>query len=232
MKFPAERMLLVLLASAALASISGCATAKASTKPSTTSAVLRGMVYNENRMPVQDVSVSWGDDETAGKTALTDIHGRYFFPDVAFGKVTLRFKKEGYEALEWSFSFDGPTQVVYVQMADLDELLDDAADNIQKKDWAAASSYLNRVTKIDPDNNVAVYLDAEMLSRQDNFDKAAALLEGLSAKKEPSFAVELALADLYQYKLGQPDKALLHLQKALLIQDDIDVENRITALKK
>jgi len=40
------------------------------------------------------------------------------------------------------------------------------------------------------------------------------------------------LADLYQDKLGQPDKALLHLRKALTIQDDIDVENRIALLEK
>jgi len=37
---------------------------------------------------------------------------------------------------------------------------------------------------------------------------------------------------LYQYKLGQPDKALLHLKKALLIQHDVDIENRISALEK
>jgi hypothetical protein len=190
------------------------------------------VVYNENRMPVQDVTIRRVDADTAEKTALTDIHGRYYFPDVPYGPVTLHYEKAGYEPLVWSFSFDGPTQVVYVQMANLDELLDDAANNIQKRDWALASSYLDRIKKIDPENSVAVYLDAEMLSRQENFEQAVALLEGLSSKKDSSFAVELALADLYQDKLGQPEKALLHLRKALTIQDDIDVENRIAFLEK
>jgi len=40
------------------------------------------------------------------------------------------------------------------------------------------------------------------------------------------------LADLYQNKLRQPDKALLHLKSALAIQDDIEVENRIAELEK
>ena len=200
MKFPARHMALALAAIAVTASFPGCATNKArnftsSSSTSSTSAVLRGMVYNENRMPVQDVTVSRVDADTTKKTALTDIHGRYYFPDVAYGPVTLRYRKAGYEPLVGSFSFDGPTQVVYVQMANLDELLDDAADNIQKRDWASASSYLDRIKKIDPENSVAVYLDAEMLSRQENFEQAAALLEGLSSKKDSSFAVELALAE-------------------------------------
>jgi tetratricopeptide (TPR) repeat protein len=229
MKSLDERLMLILGVIALAASLNGCATTK-SPKVSTTSAVLRGMVYNENRMPVQDVSVSWGD--ATEKIALTDIHGRYYLPGVPFGTVTLHFKKGGFESLDWTFSFNGPTQVVYVQMANLDELLDNAADAIQQRNWTEANSYLSRIKKLDADNRVAVFLHAELLSRQGNPEQAAALLEGLSSSQETSFAVELALADLYQNTLGQPDKALLHLKKALTVQNDVDVESRIAALEK
>jgi tetratricopeptide (TPR) repeat protein len=117
-------------------------------------------------------------------------------------------------------------------MANLDELLDNAADAIQQRNWTEANSYLSRIKKLDADNRVAVFLDAELLSRQGNPEQAAALLEGLSSSQETSFAVELALADLYQNTLGQPDKALLHLKKALTVQNDVDVESRIAALEK
>lgn len=231
MKLCAKRLLLGFISIASVVVIAGCATTTVH-KPSTKSDVLRGMVYNENRMPVQDVTVSWEDHNSKEQAALTDIHGRYYFPDVAFGPVTLQFRKAGYEPIEWSFSFNGPTEVVYVQMSNLDELLDDAADTIQKREWAAAAAYLARVRKIQPDNAVSVFLSSEMLSLQGNFVDAAALLETLSSKQDSSFAVELALADLYQNKLAQPDKALLHLKKAAALQDDVDVENRITTLEK
>jgi len=231
MKLRAEGMLLGILAVALLGSIAGCASNKESA-PNSTSAVLRGMVYNEDRMPVLDMKVSWMENGSTNETTLTDIHGRYLIQDVPYGPVTLQFEKEHYEPLLWSFTFDGPTQVVYVKMANLDELLDDAADNIQKKNWSSAATYLDRVRKIEPDNIIAVFLDAEMLSGQGSPDQAAAVLERLSTGKESSFTVELALADLYQYKLAQPDNALLHLKKALMIQHDVDIQNRISALEK
>lgn len=58
------------------------------------------------------------------------------------------------------------------------------------------------------------------------------MLEKLSSRKDSSYTVELALSDLYQYKLGQPDNALLPLKKALMIQHDVDIEKRIAALEK
>ena len=165
-------------------------------------------------------------------TTLSDIHGRYAFPDIPFGPVTLEFTKEGYESLTWSFSFDHPDQVVYVQMTNVDELLDDSADNIQKKDWKSAASTLDRIGKISSDNKVATYLRAELLAGQGKPEEAASLLEGLSSKLDASFAVELSLADLYQDMLDQKDKALVHLRKALAIQGDADVESRIAELEK
>jgi tetratricopeptide (TPR) repeat protein len=231
MKFLARLISLGILVLAALLPFAGCATEKASGLNST-SAQLRGMAYNESRMPVQDAKVSWLVEGKVAGTARTDIHGRYLIPGVAYGPVTLEFAKEGYELLAWSFTFERPTQVVYVQMSNLNELLDDAANNIEKRSWSAAAAYLLRAQKMDPGNVVATYLEAQMESRQGFPEKAAALLEKLSSERDASFAVELTLADLYQDELSQPDKALLHLKKALTIQDDVDVEARIAALEK
>lgn len=231
MKFRVRRASLGILALAAAALFLGCATEKPSGF-SAKSALLRGMVYNENRMPVQDANVNWLVEGKTVRSARTDIHGRYLIPEVSFGPVTLQFAKGGYELLSWGFSFEKPTQVVYVQMANLNELLDDAASDIEKRNWSAAASYILRAQKMDPGNVVAAYLEAEMQSFEGNPEKAAALLEKLSSEKDPSFTVELSLADLYQDKLKEPDKALLHLKKALTIQDDVDVEGRIAALEK
>ena len=231
MKSRAKRALLCFFVLIAGAVTFSCATNDDSGTHAT-NAILRGMVYSLNRMPVLDVKVSLLSDGKSTASTQTDIHGRYFFPNVPYGRVGLLFTKNGYEPLEWSFSFDKPTQVVYVQVVSLNELLDRAEDSIAKRNWAEATAYLGRVRKIEPDNTVATYLEAEMLSRQGDPQRAAALLETLSSDRDPSLAVELALADLYQFKLGQNEKALQHLEKALMIQDDVDVENRVDALKK
>jgi len=196
-----------------------------------TSAVLRGMVYNENRAPVGDATVSLMGKDGVIASTRSDVRGRYILSGVNFGKVTLHFSKPDYESLDWSFTFDAPAQVVYVRMVDLSELLDDAADSIQKRAWDSATSSLKRIRALDPENSVATYLQAQLLASQGKAPEAATLLERLAAEKGTNFAIELSLADLYQYKLSEPARALEHLKRALVIQDDVDVENRVKDLE-
>jgi tetratricopeptide (TPR) repeat protein len=231
MKSLARHFALALAVMLAAALALGCATTKASGS-TTTKAALRGMVYNEERMPVQDVAIAFMDHDKERATTKTDVHGRFVLPDVPFGKVTIKLTKESFEALSWSFSFESPTQIVYAKMIDLSELLDDSADAIQKRDWATTKACLDRAMKIEPDNVIAQYLDAQMLSRQGNVERAVEILEKLSSGDTPSFAVEITLGDLYQYSLGKPEKALEHLKKALTVKDDLDVENRVDDLEK
>lgn len=231
MKSRADLMLAV-LAIAAFVLVAGCATDKSRSGYDGKASVLRGMVYNEDRRPVQDVSVEYLVDGKPAASVRTDVHGRFAIPEVPFGAVSLRLSKEKYETLPWSFSFDGPTQVVYAKMTNLSELMDAAAAAMQKRDWPTASSALERARGIEGTNVVVAYLEAEMLALRGSPAEAAAAFEKLSAERAPSFAIELALGDLYQYQLAQPDKALEHLRKALALKGDIDIEGRITELEK
>jgi tetratricopeptide (TPR) repeat protein len=234
MKLVAKRTKLyatALSAVALAASVLSCSTEKTA-RLGAGVAALRGMVYNEERMPVQDAEVACVFGGSIEKSAKTDIHGRYLIPNLSYGPIRLRFEKEGYEALDWSFAFDDPAQVAYAKMSNLDELLDDAAEAIEKGDWNSASSFLIRAKKLDAGSVVAIYLEARMASRKCDFEGAAAMLERLSAGESPFFAVELSLADLYQYKLGRPEEALRHLKRALAIRGDSEVEDRIAALGK
>ncbi|NNM66876.1 MAG: carboxypeptidase regulatory-like domain-containing protein [Spirochaetales bacterium] len=210
-----------------LFSITGCA----STPILGETAVLRGMVYNENRMPVLDVSVDLVSQGKIVESTLTDLHGRYFLSGVPYGKVSLLFTKPSYEPFTWTFSFVRPTQIVYIQMSNFEEILDDFSNAIQKREWLHAKSYFLRLQKLRPDNSVSLYLESIMLTRQGEPRKAVEILEKMSKNKEPIFAVELTLADLYQYKLSNPGMALFHLEKALRVQDDVDIKSRIKALE-
>jgi len=213
------------------AAIAGCASDKGSSLHPT-SAPLRGMVYSQRRTPVLDMKVTWVKDGAPVQSVLSDIQGRYLFADVPLGRITLQFEKPGYEPLSWSFDFNAPTQVVYVRMSAVSELLDAAADSLHDRDWAAAGGYLARVRELEPDNRLAVFLESQLLDLQGQPAQAAAMLETLSSGPGPSFAVELALADLYEKKLARPDKALEHLKRALAIQDDPNLQSRVDALEK
>ena len=212
-----------------LAATQGCATTKA--KPPEKAALL-GMIYDESRAPVQDVKVSLVDAAGDASSVLSDIRGHYAFPGIPFGYTTLIVEKDGYESSVVKLTFSGPTQVVYTRISSKDELLDDAVSAIKAREWASATSLLARIRTIQPDDKVADFLDAQVLALQGKSSEAADKLESLASSGTPSFAVELALADLYQYALSENDKALQHLKKTLEIKDDIDVEDRIAALQK
>jgi hypothetical protein len=232
MKSIADRMLAALAIALAFVSLSGCATSKSLSGYAAKSAVLHGMIYNEDRRPVQDVEVTLLDGAESPQSARSDIHGRFALPGVPFGQTKLRFAKASYEVLAWDFVFEGPTQVVYAKMTNMNELLDGAVGAMQKRDWAKASSSLERARKIDGTSVVVAYLEAEMLGLRGFHQQAAAELEKLSSERAPSFAIELSLADLYQYKLSLPAKALSHLKKALAIKADIDLQTRVAELEQ
>lgn len=219
MKWRTEVFILAALA------LTGCA----SGPPSDRSPLL-GMVYNMDRAPVGDVSVRLLRDGKPMGMALTDIRGRFSLPDVSFGSITLEFTKETYETASWTFRFLGPSQVIYMKMENGDQLLDEAGDAIEKRDWASASGFLDRVDKLVPHSRETQYLRSIILTDQGKPAEAATILETLSSGAA-SYAVELALADLYQYKLGDDAKALTHLKRALTLKDDVDVEKRVAELQ-
>jgi hypothetical protein len=189
---------------------------------------LLGMVYNTDRLPVNDVTVRLIHGNQELQRTLTDIRGRFNLSSVQFGPVTLEFTKDGYEPVVWPLRFQGPSQVVYMKLENSDELLAEAGDAVEKRDWVAASGFLDRVEKLVPHSKVTAYLRGIMLSDQGKPAEAASFLEELSGGGSASFALELTLADLYQYKLADPAKALQHLKRALELKRDVDVEKRIT----
>jgi len=224
---PGKLLSIPMVCAFSISILGACVTAKVN--DTITTPVLRGMVYNEERMPVQDVDVSLMVEDKEMSTTRSDVHGRFILPNVNFGTVSLKLAKANYEPLVWAFSFENSTQIVYAKMLSISELLDDASDEIAKREWQASQSRLDRAQAIDKDNQVTQYLQAQLYSHEGNTDDAIVLLEKLSSSMAPSYAVELTLADIYQ-GMGQNDKAVFHLRKALTIKDDLDIETRLDKL--
>jgi len=200
------------------------------TTPATNRGPILGMIYNHDRLPVGDVTVSWLQNGKSVTTALSDVRGRFSLPEIPYGKITLQFSKDAYEPVVWNFQFSTPSQVVYMRMENSDELFGEASDAVERQDWASANAVLARVEKLVPHSAITQYLRGVMLAKQGKPADAAALLEELSSETRSTFAVEISLADLYQYKLDDDGRALAHLRRALAIRRDLDVEKRVMAL--
>jgi hypothetical protein len=209
----------------------GCAsspalTDHASTEPTT----LRGMVYDLDRVPVTGAKVVvsaglWNLEST------TDIHGRFAIPSVSLGTLHLTLTKSGYETVEWQLLFSESSQVVYVQMSNVDQLYEAAVDALDRGEWQVAARFLDRADKLQVPGATSVFLRATLLSRLGNDAEAAASLETFFGPRQPVLAVELFLGDLYERHLQQPAQALVHLKRVLQMKDDPEVADRVARLE-
>lgn len=208
----------------------GCTTSSAILgHPQETHSDLRGMVYDYDRLPVSGAQITLRVAERTWSTT-TDIHGRFSLGAIPLGDVTLECTKEKFEPFRWSFLFGERSQVVYVQMANLDQLFNGALEALERKEWNEATLALDRADRLQTPGLTSIFLRAQLLSARGDHEAAMRLLEGQTNEGQPVLAFELALADLYEKKLQLPDQALRHLEQALKIKYDSEVEERLRRL--
>jgi len=184
---------------------------------------LKGMIYDLDRQPLADASV-----EVVGRgpaPVITDLHGRFGLGPVAFGPLSLRVSKAGYESLNWQFRFFEGSQVMYLQLASTDQLLSRAAAALEKREWRDFQNNLDRAKALDPQSLQAEILEATGLELRGRAGEALQLLESRPAD-QPILAVELLLGDLYD-QTGHRDQALIHWKKALEIKEDAAVRAKV-----
>jgi len=185
---------------------------------------LKGMIYDLDRQPLADASV-----EVVGRRGpapvITDLHGRFGLGPVAFGPLSLRVSKAGYESLNWQFRFFEGSQVMYLQLASTDQLLSRAAAALEKREWRDFQNNLDRAKALDPQSLQAEILEATGLELRGRAGEALQLLESRPAD-QPILAVELLLGDLYD-QTGHRDQALIHWKKALEIKEDAAVRAKV-----
>ena len=204
--------------------LEGCASTP---KAESVEGELRGMVYDIDRQPILDATVTVaGPDRLSG---LTDLHGRFGVAPVRFGEVTLEVMKPGYEPIHWTFQFRNSAQVVYLQLASIDQLFDRAAAALEKKDWRTFQLFLERAKKLAPSSLQGVILEATGLELHGDLDGAIGILEN-EQPEQPVLALELFLGDLYA-KRGDDQKAISHWTSALAIREDSTVRAKIEKLK-
>ena len=94
-----------------------------------------------------------------------------------------------------------------------------------------ADGYLRRAEALDADDPVGRYLRALYLVRTEDTDGAVRLLDRILAAGLDEPAVYLSLADIYQYRVGDRERAAGYLREYLARVNSPDVRARLEGLE-
>ncbi|MCG8479265.1 MAG: carboxypeptidase regulatory-like domain-containing protein [Spirochaetales bacterium] len=187
---------------------------------------LPGMVYDGRNQAVSGVDISVDDR----LVAQTDINGRFFIR-VSPGTYRVDARREGYEAVSTTFDFTPSGQALHIRMTAISELLDMATEQIERQRWEVARSFLGRAYAVDGESPEAMYLEAVLLYRTDEPHQAIERLRVLLDYGYDDAYVLLFLADLYQYALDEPERALDYLRRVERLIGNEEVRARIIQIE-
>jgi tetratricopeptide (TPR) repeat protein len=221
------KLRLALLVLALVLSTSSCISYREKRLREFTSSPLIGMVYDGEQKPCAGVLITV--DGQAGPR--TDVNGRFVIDALERGDHLLRAEKEGFETLESPLSFVDRTQVLYLRLISLGQLLREAEEALGRGKLQQADKLLARALALSPEDPVGLYLRAVYLLKLQDTAQAVGLLQRILARGERLPAVLLSLADIYQYRLEDPQQAMSYLREYLRTEDDPDIRARLTALE-
>jgi hypothetical protein len=191
------------------------------------SAPLLGMVYDRDQKPCVSALITVDGQDGP----RTDINGRFVIDELARGDHLIGVQKEGYEPLQAPVSFLDRTQVLYLRVISYSRLLREAEEALDRQKLGEAEELLDRAEALDAEEPVGLYLRAVLFLKRGDSGRAAAQLEQILARGEPVPAVLLTLADLCQYRLGDPARAASFLREYLAVEDSPDIRARLQALE-
>lgn len=217
---------LAFLAAAALLS-SSCVSMREREMREFDRASLSGMIYDLDQKPCAGALLLV--DGAPGPRS--DLNGRFTIAALPRGSHDIRVEKEGYEPLETSIEFLERTQVLYLRLTSLDQLLRSAEESLGRQRLQEADERLRRVEALDADNPIGMYLRAIYRLRAQDTDGAVGLLDAILASGHAEPAVYLSLADIYQFRMGDQERAAEYLREYLALVNSPDVRARLESLK-
>jgi len=214
-------------AALACALLAGCVSRAAVDIQRFDKAPLLGMVYDERNEPCAGARI-----HVDGKPGpSTDLSGRFVVADLRRGAHTIAVAKAGYERLEVEVDFFDKSQVLYLKVVSLGELLARLEEALAERRLADAGALVARAEAVSPAHTDVRYLKAVSLLKAGEAREAAALLEQLLADGERAPALYLTLADIYQYALNDREKAETTLAGYLRLQEDSEARTRYESLR-
>ena len=147
---------------------------------------LEGIVYSTGGSPLHGVEVRVG----AGPTVRSDRAGRFSLPAPTPGTHRVSASREGYEPCETRVDIAGPTDVLYLRLRSVDDLVASARTAIDRGRLVEALDLLKRAREISPESPAPAYLAAIVHVESGEYARARAVLDGLTSE-EAAAAVDL-----------------------------------------
>jgi tetratricopeptide (TPR) repeat protein len=204
-----------------------CSTLKKENLSRFESSSLFGMIYDYENRPCSEVQVTIDGKE--GPTS--DINGRFIIQSLTRGEHQMTFTKDGFETESLRFNFLNRNQVLYVRMISFGQLLEKAETSLSLQQWEQAYDFIRRAENIKEGDPLAGYLYAILLKERGRAREAADVLRGILGTGFTGPYVYLALADIYQYQLHEPDEAVHYLKEYLNIESNREVQKRLEELQ-
>jgi hypothetical protein len=189
---------------------------------------LYGMIYDGDNKPVHNAAVYINDKHLA----TSDIHGRFTLSRKAAAlpwRITVQ--KQGYETILSTLDEPDPGYVLYMRIFSADQIITQAEEALKEKNWNKTESLLARARDAGADAAVTGCLRGILAFYQNQYAQAAKLLLEITETEKNAAHLYLFLADLYQYYLEEPAKALIFLEQYLSLQYDPELRNRAESLK-
>ena len=115
-------------------------------------------------------------------------------------------------------------------MTSATDLIEYAATALTSRRWEEARRYIARAYAIDGENPVTIYTEALYHYRAGDPQEALTLLNHLTKRKITDPHIDLLRADLYQYELHQPHRALEAVLRVAKALETDEIASRIEAL--
>ena len=167
--------------------------------------MLSGKVITEEGLPLEGVRVRLN----AVTETKTDISGRFFFTYIAYGKYNMIFEKEDFLTEEYNLDFKFKNRktasVIKVKMLSTNYLVNEGFELLKEKKFKDAKDIIDKLEKINPDEDTFLYLKATYFYLNSDFSNAEALLEKLELRDRKNIYYQLTLYDVYE-KLELFDK--------------------------
>lgn len=191
-------------------------------------APLNGMIYDKDNKPVSEAVI-----QINGKTfSISDVYGHFTLTGLrTFQTYQVLVTKNGFEEVSLELVYSDPTQILYIRMNSAQQMIAEAETAIQAQDWQNAEELLARAEKIDGDKTATGYLKAVIAFKKGLFTESADLLIALLSNEKQQPFICLFLADIYEYRLSDMNKASEYLLRFLESRYDPDVESRLKKIE-
>lgn len=192
---------------------------------------LMAKVFNGNNRACAGVLIELSDSNGPLYSARSDITGKVIFPKIPFGSYQVRMSLSGSETVEFSFDFMRADQALYGRIYSFEQILQMADQALQEGKWDQTESFINRAEVLEVDPSRVLWYRAILFWKQSRNEEALAILQEVLAMTDAPVETHLFMADIYQYRLMDFEKALEHLHAYQRVRNDMELDNRIAELE-